>query len=209
VSDRLGELERQVERGNLYAHSVMSEHATRAVDNDALANGLAALLVQRGVVTADELQQAIESARVAIAESGRDAMVEVAVRTDKEWPDAEPEADIDCETRIPYCRAACCSFSFPLSIEEIESGGPLKWDLGRPYFNRHGPEGYCHQLDLDSHACGVYDQRPPVCRQYSCVNDERVWKDFDAMIPNDEWLDERFAKGDRGPVELFMDAYKR
>ena len=28
------------------------------------------------------------------------------------------------------------------------------------------------------------------------------------MIPNNEWLDEHFAAGDRGPVELFMDAYK-
>ena len=47
-----------------------------------------------------------------------------------------------------------------------------------------------------------------MCRQYSCVHDERIWKDFDAMIPNDEWLDQHFATGDRGPVELFMDAYK-
>ena len=208
MSDPLHELERQVERGNLYTHSVISEQATRATDSDALANGLAALLVQRGVVSAEELQAAIESARTAIENSDRSAMIEVAVRTDKEWPHAEEAPYIDCATRIPYCRAACCSFSFPLSIEEIEAGGPLKWDLGRPYFNRHGPEGYCHQLDPESHGCGVYDQRPSVCRQYSCVNDERIWKDFDAMIPNDEWLDQRFATGDRGPVELFMDAYK-
>ncbi|HEX6025008.1 MAG TPA: YkgJ family cysteine cluster protein, partial [Solirubrobacter sp.] len=182
-------------------------HATRAVDADALANGLAALLIQRGVVSADELQEAIESARVAIEKSGRDAIIEVAVRTDKDWPSAEA-AEIDCEARIPYCRAACCSMSFPLSVPEIEAGGPLKWDLGRPYFNRHGPEGYCHQLDVESHACGIYDQRPLPCRQYSCVHDERIWKDFDAMIPNDEWLDARFEQGDRGPVEIFMDAYR-
>jgi len=207
VSDPLHELERQVERGNLFAHSALSEQASRVHEGDALVNGLVALLVQRGVVDADELMAAVDSARTAIESNGRSPSVDVAVRVDREGP-AQIEVEIDCEARIPYCRAACCRFHFPLSVEEIESG-VMKWDLGRPYFNRHGAHGYCHQFDGETHGCGVYEQRPAPCRQYSCAGDARVWKDFDAMVPNTEWLDEHFAQLDRGPVELFMDAQQK
>jgi Fe-S-cluster containining protein len=204
VSDSLDELERQVERGNLFAHTVLSQHATRANDGDALINGLVALLVQRGLVDADELMAAIDSARTELERSGRGAGVDVALRVDKEGP-TDSGVEIDCASRIPYCRAACCRFHFPLSVEEIESG-PLKWDLGKPYFNRHGPDGYCHQFDGSSGGCGIYEQRPAPCRQYSCVDDTRVWLDFDAMVPNTAWLEEHLANADRGPIELFIEA---
>ena len=204
MTDDLHELERQVERGNLFTHSQMSEQASRVHDGDALVNGLVALLVQRGVVDADELMAAVDSARTAIEDRGHSPSVDVAVRVDKEGP-GQAGVEVDCETRIPYCRAACCRFHFPLSVEEIESGS-MKWDLGRPYMNRHGAHGYCHQFDGETHGCGVYESRPAPCRQYSCVGDDRVWKDFDAMIPNTEWLDENFAAADRGPVELFLEA---
>ena len=85
------------------------------------------------------------------------------------------------------------------------TGGPLKWDLGRPYFNRHGADGYCHKADEQTHFCTIYDERPSVCRKYTCVTDSRIWKDFDAMIPNTEFLDAHLTKAARGPVEIFMD----
>jgi Fe-S-cluster containining protein len=100
------------------------------------------------------------------------------------------------------CRAVCCSFRWPLSTAEVEQG-PLKWDLGHPYFNRVGPDGYCQQCESGTHRCGVYEQRPAPCRQYTCEGDERVWKDFDNMIPNREWIEEHLD-GTRTPVEIFM-----
>ena len=205
MSDELRELERQVERGNLFTHSVLTEHATRVNDADAVVNGLVELLIRNKVVDADELVQFVNSVRTEIAETGHSAKVGVMVRTDNEGPH-EPGAPVDCSARLHICKAICCRLHFPLSIEEIESG-PLRWDLGRPYLNRHNAAGYCHQID-DSLGCQIYDERPRVCREYSCVHDKRIWKDFDAMELNQEWIDENVHTTDPGPVEIFMNAYE-
>jgi Fe-S-cluster containining protein len=194
------DLERQMERGSLFTHSVLTEQAARVNEGEALLNGLVGLLVQRGLVDADELMAAVDTVRAELDRSGRSAKVDVLVRADKDGP----SGNVDCETRIPFCRAACCSFRFPLNIQEIESG-PLKWDLGRPYLNRQNPDGYCHCLD--DGGCTIYDDRPSVCRHYTCEHDDRIWLDFEAMVPNDKWLDEHFAQVERGPIQLFMDAY--
>jgi Fe-S-cluster containining protein len=206
VPDRLTELERQVERGNLFTHSVLTEHATRVNDADAVVNGLVELLISQKVVDADELVTFVNSVRKEIADAGQSARVDVMLRTDKDWP-REASGEVDCEARLHVCKAVCCRLHFPLSVEEIESG-PIKWDLGRPYLNRHGPNGYCHCNDGETLGCTIYEERPMVCRSYSCANDERIWKDFDAMELNQEWIDEHLAEGDRGPVETFMSAYE-
>jgi Fe-S-cluster containining protein len=111
---------------------------------------------------------------------------------------------VDCEARLPYCHAVCCRLRFPLSVQEVETR-LMKWDLGRPYFNRHGPDGYCTECDSETHACGIYERRPAPCRQYSCAGDTRIWKDFDAMVINQEWIDETLGTGP-GPIEIFMTA---
>jgi Fe-S-cluster containining protein len=202
--DELRELERQVERGNLFAHTVLTEQAARANQTEALVNGLVELLISNNVVGADELLAYVETTRKEIAAAGRQATVDVAIRADGEAPDI-PAGAIDCEARLPVCKAVCCRLRFALSVEEIEAG-PIKWDLGRPYFNRHGENGYCHMIDGDTLGCTIYDERPRPCRQYSCANDERIWKDFAAVEINQEWIDEHIAQ-ERSPIEIFMTAY--
>jgi hypothetical protein len=189
--DRFEELEHQVEQGNLFAHSALTQQAARANESDALLNGLVGLLVRHGVVEADELMRIVEQARPQVERN-----VQVAVRVDQ----AGPEPVVDCEARLPVCKAVCCRLRFALSVEEIESGA-LKWELGRPYFNRHNADGYCHKWDG---GCTIYDDRPSPCRLYTCEHDERIWKDFDAMVLNEEWIDAYLAD-DRGPIELFME----
>jgi Fe-S-cluster containining protein len=196
--DPLRALERQVERGNVFAHAVLGQHANRAGENEAIIRGLVELLIEREVVEADELVAAVNAVR---AETKFD--VDVAIRMDD--PSDLGGPPVDCEARLPICKAVCCRLRFPLSVEEVEAGGPLKWDLGRPYFNRHGDDGYCHQCDSGTHACNVYEARPAPCRQYSCVGDERIWKNFDAMELNQEWIDERLGTGP-GPIDVFMTA---
>jgi hypothetical protein len=196
----LRELERQVEHGNLFAHAALSEQATRVNNVEAVVNGLADLLVQGGVVDADELMRVVESTRRGIAEAGQAATLGVAIRVDGPGPEVPAEA-IDCEARLPLCKAVCCRLRFALTVEEIEAG-PVKWDLGRPYFNRHGPDGYCHQFD--GSGCSVYEERPVPCRQYSCANDPRIWTDFEGRVINQEWIDANLGN-DRSPIELFMD----
>jgi Fe-S-cluster containining protein len=197
--DPLRELERQVERGNVFAHAVLSEQASRANENEAIIRGLVELLIERDVVEADDLVAAVNAVR-----GQTNADPDIAIRVD-DADDPENGPPVDCAARLHICKAVCCRLRFPLSVEEVESGGPVKWDLGRPYFNRHGSDGYCHQCDSETHACHVYDKRPGPCRQYSCAGDDRIWKDFDAMELNQEWIDERLGTGP-GPIEVFMSA---
>ena len=201
MADPLNELERQVEGGNLFAHSTLTEHASRINEAAAIVNGLVGLLVQRGLIEGDELLAAVDSVRERTERAGHHAHVGIAVRVER---DVE-EPDIDCEARLPICKAACCRLHFALSVEEVERGGPLRWELGHPYFNRHNADGYCHQWD---DGCGIYDERPSVCRSYTCAGDDRIWKDFDAMELNHEFIDSKLS-GERGPIELFMDAHRR
>jgi Fe-S-cluster containining protein len=194
VTDPLRDLERQVEQGNLFAHAEMTKQAARANESEALLNGLVGLLVRQKVVDADELMAIVEAARPATERN-----VEVAVRTDEDLT----EPTIDCASRLPVCKAVCCRLHFALSVEEIEAG-LMKWELGRPYFNRHNEDGYCHQWD---NGCTVYEDRPNPCRVYSCEHDDRIWKDFEAMELNHEWI-ARYLVKQAGPVELFMESYK-
>jgi hypothetical protein len=82
---------------------------------------------------------------------------------------------------------------FPLSVEEVETGA-LAWDLGRPYLIRHEADGLRVHNDRATGGCGVYEDRPCPCRQYCCATDERIWKDFERMELNEEWLEEHLAE---------------
>ncbi len=197
--DELRELDEQARRGSLFAQAVASGQMARANQTEAAVYGLIDLLIQKGALTSDEVAAAIEQTGNDMRDAGRQANLEVIVREDGPEPAVSAD-EIDCAARIPFCKASCCRLRWPLALEEIESG-PVNWDLGRPFLNRHGAHGYCHQLDIDTHACHVYDQRPTPCRQYSCIGDGRIWLDFENMVPNTEWI-EGFRE--RDPVEMFL-----
>ena len=197
------ELERQVERASLYTHSALSAQAQRANETEAIVNGLVDVLVRHKLLDADELLAAVEAARAETAAAGESASAGVAIRVD---PEAPPTVAVDCEARLPICHAVCCRLRFALTLEEVESG-PLKWDLGRPYYNRHDSDGYCHACAPGTHACTIYADRPAVCRTYSCAGDARIWTDFEAMELNQEWIDTHVGAEVAGPVEVFMQAY--
>ena len=199
-----GDLDRQVERGNLFVHTVLAEQALRANENEALLNGLVDYLIGRELVRPDELLQAVESARAEAAEAGELATVGVAIRIDGDEASTPPVL-VDCEQRLPICKAVCCRLRFALSAEEIESR-KLKWDLGRPYFNRRDSGCYCHQIDGATLGCGIYEDRPSVCRRYSCAHDERIWKDFEGMELNQEWIDANLGEDGPTPIDILMDA---
>ena len=160
------ELERQVEAGGMFSHAVLAQEANRADQNEAIIRGLVELLIAREVVTAEELVAAVDAVRT-------ETDIGIAIRVDREGSELAG-TPVDCEARMHACHAVCCRLRFPLTVEEVESG-LMKWDLGRPYFNRHGPDGYCVQCDSGTHACGIYEQRPAPCRQYSCADDKRIW----------------------------------
>ena len=197
------ELERQVERGNLFTHTALTDFAVRANETEAMVNGLVDYLVARGVADTDGLIGAIEAARREAVERGELATTGVAIRVDPDGS-AQPEAVVDCEARLPVCKAVCCRLRFALTVEEVETG-PVRWDLGKPYYNRQDADGYCHCMDGERHGCTVYADRPSVCRSYSCAGDARIWKDFERMELNQEWIDANLLADELRFVEVLME----
>jgi hypothetical protein len=46
-----------------------------------------------------------------------------------------------------------------------------------------------------------------VCRGYSCAKDERIWKDFDNMILNEEWIEANLNAGE--PKMFLMNVHEK
>ena len=90
---------------------------------------------------------------------------------------------IDCESRLPLCKARCCTFGVTLSIEDLDRG-KVKWDYAIPYQIRQDVDGYCsHSCGGKGDGCEIYADRPDACRDYDCRKDERIWADFEGRIP--------------------------
>jgi Fe-S-cluster containining protein len=188
-------LERQLERGSLFVHTSLGEAFLRIGDTRAFLFALIDLLLQKGLLTEAEVEATVGRIRLALAERGELDGPGTAVRVDPETVPTDP-VPVDCQARMAVCHAVCCKLHFALSVAEVETGH-VKWDLGRPYFIRHDPDGRCTHGDGQTGACRVYEQRPLVCRRYSCAGDSRIWADFDAMALNQPWIDEHLMAQER------------
>jgi Fe-S-cluster containining protein len=184
-------LERQVERGSLFTHTALSNNADRINEAEAFLFGLIDLLIDRGVITQEDVTEKTEAVRQEMVERGETLGPGVVMRVDNE--NRKGFIPVNCDERIHICQAVCCKLSFPLNAEEIESG-ELKWDLGKPYHIRHETDGYCTHQNRETRGCGVYDHRPSVCKGYSCAKDDRIWSDFDNMILNEEWISQNLRQ---------------
>lgn len=203
----LDELERQLRHASFFVQASLEQQGKLAGKLDVYLTSLIQLLLDQGVVGAEDLAASVDRHRAerAAAEQARydtdgkmPAWPTVMVRQD--GPPAPPAAgdddlpgeavEVDCAARMHVCQAACCSLPFPLSAEEVEAGD-VKWDLGHPYVIRQTDEGYCVHNERSTGGCDVYDKRPGVCRGYSCAEDDRIWLDFDNMVLNEEFLQTR------------------
>ncbi|MDQ3974327.1 MAG: hypothetical protein M3276_08330, partial [Actinomycetota bacterium] len=93
-------------------------------------HALAELLLSKGVITPQELddgrQAAVDDVQNAYVEAGLG--VKLAVGADDKYAcSAEDLPDIDCAERIPLCRAACCTFRWALSEQDVVEG-IVQWD---------------------------------------------------------------------------------
>ena len=50
--------------------------------------------------------------------------------------------------------------------------------------NEQGEDGYSHHFDGGGCGCTIYEHRPVPCSASDCRNDERIWPDFENMVPN-------------------------
>jgi Fe-S-cluster containining protein len=210
MPDPIAELDRQVQRGSMFAQAVLQRTSQRVSEAEAILARVIDQLAERGVLDPAALGLFAEGEE---REEAADDLPElpsptitwpaVAIREDPPEGHGRPLAQVDCAARMHVCQAVCCRLKFPLSATEVE-GGRIKWDIGHPYLIRHESDGYCAHIDRGTHACGAYDQRPEVCRTYTCVGDRRIWSDFDAMELNHAWIEEHLTPGDGMYLESVM-----
>jgi len=179
------ELHRQLERGALFTHSALTNLSARINESDSFLYAIIDLMVQKGVMATEEIETFVQEVRRESIEKQETAHPNLSMRSDIEGDnDYTP---VNCEERWPVCKAICCKLDFALNAEEIEAGH-VRWDMGRPYFIRHEQNGFCTHLNTVTKGCGVYGHRPGVCKKYSCAKDTRIWKDFEKMELNEEWI---------------------
>ncbi len=90
--------------------------------------------------------------------------------------------EINCDERIHVCKQACCRLRFALDERSL-SESHLEYDSEHPFMIRRKANGECAYQKEGK--CSCYDIRPRTCRTYSCEKDERIWKNFEKMIPSD------------------------
>ena len=195
-------LEHHVVRGNLFTHSAIGRNSERINEIESFLYGLIDLMIEKGELKKEKLIDAAKEVRKEMFEKGELAHAGIGIRVDKPEEVLEP-VPVNCNERLHICEAICCKLNFALSVEEIESG-KVKWDLGKPYFIRHEKHGYCSHLNLTKNCCSVYNDRPSVCRKYSCAHDKRIWKDFEKMELNTEWIEENLKEQRIQLTGLFM-----
>jgi Fe-S-cluster containining protein len=197
--DPVDELALQVERASLFNHASLDRVATRASGIESKLDELVELLREKGIVTGTELAV---PAPVPGEPDGPTAGKELPAPAPAQWPSFALRAGGATAERMHVCHAVCCKLSFALSAQEVDAG-KVRFDVGFPYMIRHDSDGYCTHNDRSTGSCGVYADRPGVCRHYSCANDERIWSDFENMELNHEWLQANL--GDAPRIRLRLD----
>ena len=81
--------------------------------------------------------------------------------------DSEPDAFVDCASKLSSCRAGCCSLVFALTQEEVKKGF-YRYNPDRPYYMARDADGFCPYLDRATFFCSIHDRRPLRCRKYTC-----------------------------------------
>jgi Fe-S-cluster containining protein len=171
--------------GLLYCHYQLSANASKLFEALAYSYSLIEVLIAKGIIGIEELNQRKDAVAQRIAEQFQQEQIGVCMYdegTDK-YNLEERECIADCESRWPICRAICCQLEFPLSPQDVAEG-IVRWKLGQPYMNRKGESGHCVHLDLETCRCTVYEHRPAICRSYDCRHDERIWLDFENRVIN-------------------------
>ena len=209
---QLAELDRQLERGSLFTQATLQRGFRRIDEAEMLLVSLVRALATKGLISEAELgvQLSESDTRTELElelepemerdDDPRESQPSInwpslALRVDPDEPGEKPDVLVDCDARMPVCHAICCHLKFPLTVQEVDAGN-VKWDIGHPYIIRHESNGACTHNDTATGRCGVYENRPAVCRNYSCAGDTRIWKDFDGMVLNQEWIDANLSPRD-------------
>lgn len=197
---RFEELRDDVAAGLMYAHGRENANTSKVLEVASFSYALIELLMERGVISVEELDERKRQVGQRLSEKFAEKGMGVALTSDEQDKYAyEGGVEIDCGSRLALCRGACCRLTFALTVQDLEEGR-VKWELGRPYMIRHDEDGYCHHIERGTKRCGLYENRPVVCRSYDCRKDKRIWEDFENRVvsPDLENLFPRPAAADDG-----------
>ena len=75
---------------------------------------------------------------------------------------AVPETTTLCSR----CTAVCCRLTVVLMPQDRVPDEFVRHDPKGPDTMAHGDDGWCVAMDRDSYRCGIYEQRPQVCRDF-------------------------------------------
>ena len=179
-------LREEVAEGLLYAHGRQNANTSKVLEVASFSYALIELLIERGIISVEELDERKRMLGQRLVEKFVEKGMGVALTKDEQDKYSHAsQVRIDCENRWHLCHAACCRLQFALSVQDVEEG-KVMWDLGRPYMIRQDADGCCHHLQRNTYRCGIYENRPLVCRAYDCRNDKRIWADFEKKVVSPE-----------------------
>lgn len=184
------ELDKQITRGQLNTNNTLTRLSEKVNELEAYVFGINDALLEKGLLPPRFLFKKIDTVKQAMMDENTTMSSGTELRVDSDTLEIN---SVNCLERLHVCKAICCKLSFPLNAQEVE-GGHVKWDLGRPYYIRQKADGYCCSMGAEG-KCKVYEHRPNVCLNFSCIEDQRIWKDFEKMEINEEWINENLTGG--------------
>lgn len=191
-------LRQEVAEGLLYTHTRVNANTSKTLEAASFLYALIELLEERGLLSIEELDERkrVVGQRLAnqLSQQGLGVMLQEPEYDKYSFAD---EVEIDCESRMPLCRAACCRLPFALSKQDIQEG-VIRWELGQPYLISQSRDGYCSHLDRGTMHCTVREQRPVPCRAFDCRQNEHIWIDFERRIPNPDILRPDWPRSENG-----------
>jgi Fe-S-cluster containining protein len=186
IDGQVGSLEKQFARGLQFADMLGFTNQQQLLENRVLLHALAELLIGKGILHLQELEERKKQVADYLEQQDQHPKVHLVFTEDKYR--AESYSPSDCENRVHVCKASCCKLWFALSVQDMEER-IVHWNYAQPFAIAQREDGYCVHHTVDSkYLCGVYENRPLICRNYTCKDDKRIWLDFEAYVINPDVL---------------------
>lgn len=182
----------EVAEGLRYTHNRANSNTAKLLEVSSFAYAAIELLAEKGLIDIEVLDRKKKEVADRLVQKFQQEGIGAAYQDpEHDKYTFESSAEIDCESRLHLCKAACCRLRFALSHQDVDEG-IVQWEFAHPYFIAHREDGYCSHLDRGHMNCTIHSNRPVPCRAYDCRKDHRIWSDFERRVVSPE-LDKLFA----------------
>src|SRR5690349_9637103 len=118
----IAEVERQVDRQGLWSHGMHTATLDRMHDLATWVFAGLEVLMEKGVVTSDELAQIRARVREKLEERHWSQQVGFALNDDQTDKYKAKPSLVDCDARMSLCKGVCCWMDHPLQVADIDEG---------------------------------------------------------------------------------------